>query len=150
MNPISENLAVIELSKKKCVFDSPIMIGSQVLFNSKCNLYNYMYNHIPKFFGRENIIFSCRDTDSIMYKIKNCSYDKYLQMLKENPHLFNKELGLMENEVDENIQEIISLRAKCYSILTVNCNIRKAKAISKIIVINIMTINISKIFYLIK
>ena len=131
MNPISENLAVIELSKKKCVFDSPIMIGSQVLFNSKCNLYKYMYNHIPKLFGRENIIFSCRDTDSIMYKIKNCSYEKYLQILKENPHLFNKELGLMENEVDENIQEIISLRAKCYSILTVNCNIRKAKAISK-------------------
>ena len=131
MNPISENLAVVELSKKKVVFDSPIMIGSQVLFNSKCNLYKYMYNHIPKLFGKENIIFSCRDTDSIMYKINNCSYEKYLQTLKDNPHLFNKELGLMENEVHENIQEIISLRAKCYSILTVNNNIRKSKGISK-------------------
>ena len=131
MNPISENLAVIELSKKKCIFDSPIMIGRQVLFNSKCNLYNYMYNHIPKLFGRENIIYSCRDTDSIMYKIKNCPYEKYLKTIEENHNLFKKELGLMENEVDENIQEIISLRAKCFSILTVNCNIRKAKAISK-------------------
>ena len=28
------------------------MIGSEVLFNSKCNLYNYMYNIIPKLFGR--------------------------------------------------------------------------------------------------
>ena len=90
MNPISENLIIIELSKKKCVFDSPLMIGFQILFNSKCNLYNYMYNHIPKLFGRKNIIFSCRDTDSIMYKMKNCSYEKYLQILKENPHLFNK------------------------------------------------------------
>ena len=25
------------------------MIGSEVLFNSKCNLYNYMFNIIPKF-----------------------------------------------------------------------------------------------------
>ena len=131
MNPINENLIIIELSKKKCVFDSPIMIGSEVLFNSKCNLYNYMYNIIPKLFGRENIKYSFRDTDSITYKIKNCPYEKYLKTLEENPHLFKKELGLMENEVDENIHEIISLRSKCYSILTVNDNIKKAKSIGK-------------------
>ena len=58
------------MSKNKCIFDSPILIGSQVLFNSKCNL--YMYNIIPKLFGRDNITFSARDTDSIIYKIKNC------------------------------------------------------------------------------
>ena len=49
---ITENLIIIELSKNNCVFDSPILIGSQVLFNSKCNLYNYMYNIIPGLFGR--------------------------------------------------------------------------------------------------
>ena len=32
---INEKLIIIELSKNKCVFDSPILIGSQVLFNSK-------------------------------------------------------------------------------------------------------------------
>ena len=131
MNPINENLIIIELSKKKCIFDSPIMIGSEVLFNSKCNLYNYMYNIIPKLFGRENITYSFRDTDSISYKIKNCPYENYLKTLEENPHLFKKELGLMENEIDENIHEIISLRSKCYSILTVNDNIKKAKSICK-------------------
>ena len=57
MEPISENLLIVELSKNKTVFDSPIMIGSIVLFNSKCNLYNYMYNIIPDLFGRQNIIF---------------------------------------------------------------------------------------------
>ena len=31
-----------------------------------------MYNIIPNIFGRENIIFSMQDTDSIIYKIKNC------------------------------------------------------------------------------
>ena len=131
MEPISENLLIIELSKNKTIFDSPIMLGSIVLFNSKCNLYNYMYNIIPDLFGRQNITFSCRDTDSILYKIKNCSYDNYLKTLKENPHLFAKELGLMENELNENIQEIISLRSKCYSILTESNNISKAKSIGK-------------------
>ena len=131
MEPISENLLIVELSKNKTVFDSPIVIGSIVLFNSKCNLYNYMYNIIPDLFGRENIIYSCQDTDSILYKIKNCSYDNYLKTLKENPHLFAKELGLMENELNENIQEIISLRSKCYSILTESNNISKAKSIGK-------------------
>ena len=105
------------MSKNKCVFDSPILIGSIVLFNSKCNLYNYTYNIIPKLFGRKNILFSLRDTDSIIYKIKNRSHEKYLKILENNKHLFSKELGLMENEINENIKEIISLRSKCYSII---------------------------------
>ena len=131
-NIINENLVIIEMSKNKCVFDSPILIGSEILFNSKCNLYNYMYNIIPDLFGKENITYSLRDTDSIVYKIKNCSYEKYLKTLKNNKNLFDKELGLMENELDENIKEIISLRSKCYSILTVNNNhSSKAKSISK-------------------
>ena len=31
---INENLIIIELSKNKCIFDSPILIGSEVLINS--------------------------------------------------------------------------------------------------------------------
>ena len=54
---INENLNIIELSKNKCVFDSPILIGYQVLSNSKCNLYNYIYNIIPGLFGRNNITY---------------------------------------------------------------------------------------------
>ena len=37
----------------------------------------------------------------------------------------------MENEVNENIKEIISLRSKCYSILTDNNHKSKSKGISK-------------------
>ena len=54
---VNDQLSIIEMSKNKCVFDSPIMIGSIVLLNNKCTLYNYMYNIIPNIFGRENIIF---------------------------------------------------------------------------------------------
>ena len=75
-----------------------------------------MYNIIPKLFGKNNIIFSFRDTDSIIYKIKNCSYERYLKILNENPYLFRKHLGLIENEIGENIYESISLRSKSNSI----------------------------------
>ena len=131
-NIINENLVILEMSENKCIFDSPILIGSQVLFNSKCNLYNYMYNIIPKLFGRDNIIFSARDTDSIIYKIKNCSHKKYLEILKNNLQYFSEELGLMDNEIKENINEVISLMSKCYSIQIVdNKNEIKVKGISK-------------------
>ena len=134
---INENVIIIELSKNKCIFDSPILIGSQVLFNSRCNLYDYMYDIIPKLFGRENKTFSFRDTDSITYKIKNCSYDKYLKIFKDNLQHFSKELGLMENVINENIYEVNSLRSKSYSIQKVselnvnNYKLRKAKGINK-------------------
>ena len=99
-----------------------------------------LYNIIPELFGRNNIIYSFRDTDSIIYKIKNCPYEKYLKILEENPHLFKKEPGLMENEIFENINEVISLRSKFYSIqklsdvnikLDNNHKLRRTKGISK-------------------
>ena len=130
----------LESSKNKCIFDSPILTGSEVLFNSKCNLYNYMYSIIPKLFGRNNIIYSFRDTDSITYKIKLWSYQEYLNILKENPRYFNKEMGLMENQAPENINEVNSLRSKSYSIQKVsdinikesnNYKLRKSKGINK-------------------
>ena len=96
---VNDQLNIIEMSKNKCIFDSPIMIGSIVLSNSKCTLYNYMYNIIPNLFDRENIIFLMQNIDSIIYKIKNCTYENYLKILKENPHLFGKTMGLMENEL---------------------------------------------------
>ena len=130
-NIINENLTIVEMTKNKCIFDSPIMIGTIVLFNSKCNLYDYMYNIIPGLFGRDNIIYSARDTDSIIYKIKNHSYEKYLEIIGNNKNLFDKKLGLMENEIKENINEVISLRSKCYSILTDHTHLKKVKGISK-------------------
>ena len=80
----------------------------------------------------KKITYSLRDTDSIIYKIKNCSHEKYLETSKNSKKHFNKELGLMENEISENINEVISLMSKCYSIQTVNDIIKqKSKGISK-------------------
>ena len=49
---INENLIVVELNKTRCVYDCPILIGVIILFRSKCNLYNYMYNINPELFGK--------------------------------------------------------------------------------------------------
>ena len=151
---VNDQLSIIEMSKNKCVFDSPIMIGSIVLFNSKCTLYNYMYNIIPNIFGREKIMFSMQDTDSIIYKIKNCTYENYLKIIK-NSDLFGKQLGLMENELLKKILEIISLRSKCYSILTVddkvqNDKLKRSKGISDNYRKNIIPMNILKRYCLMK
>ena len=54
---VNDDLIIVEMNKNKCIFDSPILIGSITLLNSKCNLYNYMYNIIPELFGKENITF---------------------------------------------------------------------------------------------
>ena len=92
-----------------------------------------MYNIIPNLFGRENIIHSLRDTDSIIYKIKNCSHKKYSEILKNNPEYSNKKLVLMENEMPENINEVISLMSNCYSFQAVDNDVKqKSKGISKI------------------
>ena len=91
-----------------------------------------MFNIIPKLFGKENIIFSARDTDNIIYKIKNCSHKKYLEILKNNAQYFSKEMDLIENEILENNEEVIFLMSKCYSIQIVDNKIeRRVKGISK-------------------
>ena len=84
------------MNKTRCIYDSLILIGVNILFGSKCNLYNYIYNINTKFFGKENIKYLMMDTDSVMMKIDNCSYEKYLKILKDNPRYFSNELGKMK------------------------------------------------------
>ena len=57
---VNVNLTIIEMSKNRTIFDSPIMIGSIVLFNSKYNSYNYMSNIIPKLFVVKISYFQCK------------------------------------------------------------------------------------------
>ena len=119
------------MNKTKCIYDNPILIGANILFNSKCNLYNYMYNINSKLFGKENIKYLMQDTDSCIFKIDNCSYEKHLKILKDNPHYFGKELEKMENDINQNIREVISLASKCYSLKIKDKEKRKIKGIPK-------------------
>ena len=128
-NIINENLILVEMNKTRCTYDSPILIGTSILFGSKCNLYNYMYNINLKLFGKENFKYLMQDTDSVMMKIDNCSYEKYLKILNNNPEYSSDEMGMMENEIKENIQEFISLASKFYSLELKNELKKKVKGI---------------------
>ena len=58
------------MNKIKCVYNSPILIGSIVLQNSKVLLFDFMYNKFPRLFGKEHMKIGYVDTDSIIFKLK--------------------------------------------------------------------------------
>ena len=117
---INEDLAIVKMDKVKSVYNSPILIGSIVLQNSKVLLFDYMYNKFPKLFGRENMEIGYVDTDSIIFKIKNMKNEEYQNIQKNNPDIFGCKIRLMEDEIDKSdeIIEYIRLSSKCYSYIT--------------------------------
>ena len=50
---INEDFTIIEMNKIKCVYNSPILIGIIILQNSKILLFDYLYNKLPKLFGKK-------------------------------------------------------------------------------------------------
>ena len=94
------------MDKIKSVYNSPILIGSIVLQNSKVLLFDYMYNKFPKLFGRENMKIAYVDTNSMIFEIKNMKNEEYQDKQKNNPDVFGCKIGLMEDEIDKN-DEII-------------------------------------------
>ena len=62
---INDDLTIVEMDKVKAVYNSPILIGSTILQNSKVSLFDYMYNKFPKLFGKENMKIGHVDADSI-------------------------------------------------------------------------------------
>ena len=117
---INEDLTIVEMDKIKTVYNSPILIGSIILQNSKVLLFDYMYNKFPRLFGGGNMEIGYVDTDSIFLKIKNMKNEKYQNIQKSNPDVFGCKIGLMEDEIDKNdeITEYIGLVSKCYSYIT--------------------------------
>ena len=152
-------MIIVELSKVKVTYDTCMLVGSQILMNSKCDLYEYMYKILPKLFKKENITFCFRDTESIAFKIDNCTYKQYLEIVKNNKQYLNKEMGGIKNEVNQNINEIISLGSKCLSIQrlsNVNCkkDLNHDKENQRVLIItierNFIIINYIKMYCLIK
>ena len=68
---INKDLTAAEMNKIKCVYNSPILIGSIILQNSKLLLFDCMYNKFSRLFGKENMKIGDVDTDSIIFKIEN-------------------------------------------------------------------------------
>ena len=114
-NIINEDLSIIDMDKNSVVYNYPILIGSVILQNSKVHMYKYLYKIYPKLFGNDYKVLYM-DTDSIYSKL-NISYEKYLEILKNNKNVFgNNIIGQMEVEnLNDPIKEFIVLSSKCYS-----------------------------------
>ena len=79
---INKDFTIIEMNKIKCIYNSPILIGSIILQNSKVLLFDYMYNKFPKLFGKEKMKIGYVDTDSIIFKIENMKNEEYQNIQK--------------------------------------------------------------------
>ena len=141
---INEDLTIVEMNKIKCVYNSPILIGSIILQNSKVLLFDYMYNKFPKLFGKENMKIGCVDTDSIIFKIENMKNGEYQNIQNYNPNVFGCKIGLMEDEIDENdeITEYIGLSSKCYSYITKKIRKKIKDTVKKKVYLNLIKKNI--------
>lgn len=130
MTIFTENLACMELKKKKILYDRPIYLGSTVLDLAKNLLYTYLYVHIKsRFEGAVSMLYT--DTDSLILEFTNVNPYEFI---KENPDLFdtanfssdnpydikllnNKKIGLLKDEMGGSIvSEFVGLSAKMYAI----------------------------------
>ena len=94
------------MGKTSVVYNSPILIGSIILQNSKVRMYEYLYKIYPEVFG-DDIKISYMDTGSIYSKL-NMDHEKYKKITDENKEYFGKEIGLIEPEcLDNTIQDFI-------------------------------------------
>ena len=106
------------MGKTSVTYNYPILIGSNILQNSKVHMFNYLYKIYPRLFGNYKVLYV--DTDSIYAKL-NISHDEYLKILEENKDLYGKFIGQNEAECTNNpIKEFIALSSKCYSYICKN------------------------------
>ena len=102
------------MGKLSIIYSYPILIGSIILQNSKVHMYNYLYKIYPKLFGDDYKILYM-DTDSIYSKL-DISHEKYLEIFKNNNHIFSENIGKLDSEhLYNKLKEAIFLSSKCYS-----------------------------------
>lgn len=151
----------IQLNREKCVMDRPIYIGFTVLEYAKQHIYQFHYDFIKEQYeDRAQLCYT--DTDSLLYLIFT---DDFYEDMRNNisqfdtsnfalnnlyniPRINDKVPGLFKDEMGGDIiVEFIGLRAKLYSIRSVNSNIKKAKGITKPVTNNLNMLDYKKSLY---
>ncbi len=96
----------------------------------------------------ENIQLLMTDTDSFVYQIKTDDFYEDMKGMKEHHDMseYSKDSGLYDGEnkkvigkfkdesPDEVIECFVGIRSKCYSFITKNNVVKKAKGVSKVVV----------------
>ena len=132
----NENLAAIQLRKQQVLLNKPRYVGMTILNLSKLIMYDFHYKYIiPKYPGTK-LLFT--DTDSFCYWIPTDAniYDDMknndwmdFSNYNENHSNFHKKFKLIPGKFKDEcagvpILEFVGLRAKMYSILRVDGNIK--------------------------
>src|SRR5436190_4886506 len=129
---IKDNLVIVSMHKVSIRMDKPIYVGFSILDISKIHMYDFHYNKMVPFYGRDNITICYMDTDAFLYNQKT---DDLYEDLKTFPYacdmdfssypvthpnysLVNKKvLGKFKDEVNgKPITELVCLRPKMYAI----------------------------------
>lgn len=130
---INENLVAVSMKKTSVKLDRPLYVGMCILDISKLLLYDFHYNKMVNYYGREKIGISYMDTDSFLYWIKTEDMYEDLKLFpyrnefdfsdypKQHPTYDNdvnkKVLGKFKDEYcGTPIVEAVALMSKMYAI----------------------------------
>jgi hypothetical protein len=142
-------LVAVHRAKSEVRLNKPIYVGQAVLDLSKILMYDFHYNVIKAQYGdKAQLLYT--DTDSLIYEIE--TPDPYADMAKNldrydtsnyptGHSLYStaneKVVGKFKDECSGIlILEFVGLRAKMYSIMTLDTEIKKAKGVSRVVVEN--------------
>lgn len=129
---INNNLVAVSMGKTVVKMDRPLFVGMCILDLSKTLMYDFHYNKMVKFYGRDRIGISYTDTDAFVYWIKTEDmYDDLKTFPYSNEFDFSdypsnhptydggvnkKIIGKFKDETNGRpIREIIALAPKMYA-----------------------------------
>ena len=138
-----DSLFAVSMKKKQVDIDKPVFIGLVVLELSKLLMYEFYYDYFKIKYPDACVLYS--DTDSLIINVK--TDDIYKDMEPELEHydtsdyptnhplystVNKKVIGKMKDELNGTIiEEYVGLRAKMYSVKTIEGEKSKAKGIQK-------------------
>ena len=140
-----EHLAAVERSVTELVLNRPIYVGFCVLDLSKVLMYEFHYNYVKQRYPNDKSKLLFTDTDSLVYRIQTDNL--YSDMLIDK-HLFDfsgypedhicysnenkKVIGKFKDELNGiPMEEFVGLKAKMYSVLYGEQEMKKAKGVKK-------------------
>ena len=153
---INENLVAVCMNKTTIIMDRPLYVGMSILDISKTHMYDFHYNRMVTFYGRDKIGIAYMDTDAYVYWIKTSDMYEDLRTFpyrddfdfsdypKNHPTYDDsknkKVLGKFKDETNGvPVEEIVALMSKLYALKIFQYNtgeeggiIKKAKGIKKL------------------
>lgn len=130
---VNEYLVAVSMNKTVVKMDRPIYVGMSILDISKVLMYDFHYNKMVEFYGRDRIGITYMDTDAFLYWIKTDDmYDDLKRFTYKNEFDFSdypidhnlydngvnkKVLGKFKDETNGvPIKEIVCLAPKMYAL----------------------------------